>query len=417
MVKLVLSITKAAVCGLALSVISTIPFGDAVLRTAANAAQASQGCGDFYRIKRGDTLRSITLQTLGHDRYAVVYRANRDILRSPEQIVAGQLIYLPCPNARIKSRSVALAAAGLRPSRRDNRGDRWARQSNKVPDGGTASVTVITPTQTKSATRRTAVFSDPSRKTPAAGVRASRKDVLLLTASGFAPLVDEDLPQGGLVTMILAEALKATPTDTEPKLAFVDDRRAHLDVLMPIGAFDLAYPWPAPACEAPRPNSRTEMLCNDFLFSRPLYEIDVVTLAPEGSSVLAAKAPAALEGKRVCRPESFPAVDLEDARWPVTIVRTRTLAKCLDLVRKGEATAASLPALWATGSQAAGLEPVQALTRTIPIHAAAWRANPGARATIDRLDAGLMRLQKSGRWFAMVSQYLSAYNTETADQN
>ncbi|MEM9140156.1 MAG: hypothetical protein AAGB15_10030, partial [Pseudomonadota bacterium] len=223
-----------------------------------------------------------------------------------------------------------------------------------------------------------------------------------------------DVTAGGELGVLGREALstKDTPLRLEP--TFVDDRRAHLDVLMPTGAFALTYPWPAPECEGPAPGSISERLCQEFVFSRPLYEVEIVAFAAKASSFASVQDVSGLSEARICRPEGFPPVDLEAAGWPGTIVEARSAAKCLEMLREGVVDVLSVPRPWALGFAELGLLEITSLTSTVPIHAAAWKADPGAQATIARLDAGLSDLQQSGRWFSIVSAYLSAYNADQA---
>jgi len=385
--------------------------GVAALPGTAPDAWAQSECGQFYRVARGDTLRAITLRTLGHERYRVLFEANRDILDRPGRIETGQLLFVPCADTGLQTRTAALAATGRRTTLRDDLGDRRARRAGASVERGRQA-----PAPPPAAAADAAASPDAARTGPpdspappaAAAPAAPGRPGRLLMASGLAPLTDRDLPHGGMIPLLIVRALGESGADVTLTPAFVDDRPAHLDVLMPTGAFALAAPWPAPDCTAPPAGSEAARLCERYLYSDPLVELRMVALVrADGSG-----GPAVTEwqGARVCRPAGLTAVDLADIGIAVEIVQRRSRAACLRLLIAGSVDIVSLPEQMAGARPMPGVIASPTLTRTIPVHALAWRAAPEAAATIAALNRGLARLKSSGGWFETVSRYLAEVN-------
>lgn len=373
-------------------------------------------CGEFYRIKRGDTLRDITVRSLGHDRYRVIYQANRDILSSPERLETGQLIFVPCARGGAKDRLTALARTGRTTTTRDNLGDRAAALS-PPPQPQQSEVKVVTPYAPK--------FPGKSRVAPQVPIKQetplqsqpekTSRPLSFITASGISPLADFPLPRGGLLPVLIEEALRAGGHEDAQEVAFVEDRQAHLSVLMPTGAFDLTFPWPGVDCTAGGLGPSGKALCQEYLVSRPVYEATVATVVPTDSPLVSATSPAALQGTRLCRPAGFPPVDLEALAVDVTVVIKRTAADCVAAVISGEVQGMSAPQGQRTAPNWPGMVVAPGLTRTVPVHALAWRNAPNAAETIATLNAGLEQLQRSGRWFEIVSTYLHDVNERSGE--
>lgn len=375
-------------------------------------------CGAFYRIERGDTLRAITVRTYGHDRFAFLFRANRDILSDPAFIEVGQLLFLPCPQRGPADRTAALRAEGRVPTAEDQRG---SRLTGRAP--APASGTDPTPTEGGAPSGRgdiqaaTVTVARPEAAevrgtaAEAAGDGALPRESILLTSNGFAPVSGRALPDGGLAAVLIRAALLALDPGHAVRPVFVNDRPAHLESLLPMGMFHLGSPWPAPACPA-SPGARvSERLCRDFLFSRPIFEIDVAVVTRADGPLAGAVRLADAAGRVICRPSDMPPVDLEASGVRLAIVEAEDPATCFGLLGQGAVDLVSLPAAQLPrGGPAAGLVAVAALASRVPVHAIAWRDAPGAAAQIARLDRGLAQLQASGQWFTLVSDYLATFN-------
>ncbi len=357
-------------------------------------AQADAACSVFYRVAAGDTLRTISLRETGTDDYDRLFRANTDILSDPSRIEIGQLLYIPCNAGAFVDRSSAMAAAGRKPTFRDNLGTRRAGARADVPVAGPSVAEVA-----KSAV--------PLTEPPAA--------LRVLTGSGLAPLSHRDLPGHGMANLLLSEALAAVKDTRTLELAVVDDWKSHLSVLMPTGAFNLALPWPRPDCGAAVPTQLSQKLCASFVYSAPLYEIQMTTVALAGDPLEQARSANALAGRTVCRPAGFPAVDLEKTnkalKQEMTIVTRFTAEDCAAMMVEGRADAVSLPEVDAirllqSADFSGQLIRARYLGASVPVHALALRSAPGSEALIAKVNAGLAQLQTSGRWMEVISTYL-----------
>ncbi|MEM7423900.1 MAG: transporter substrate-binding domain-containing protein [Pseudomonadota bacterium] len=376
-------------------------------------------CGVFYRIEPGDTLRAITIRTYGHDRFRVLFRANRDILNNPAQIEIGQLIYLPCAASGPQGRRDALLQANRKPTTVDQVGARRAR-TNTAAD---LPVTALRG-DARSAARGAGAGSAEARTGAEAQIdappppdeRKAGRDSVLLTASGLAPLAERSLPAGGLVSALIDAALHAAEPGHAVRTVFVDDRRAHLETLLAMDGFDLGFPWPTPRCPAPADAPSSARMCRDFLFSRPIFELEMAVVVRRGDPLARAASLQSAHGRVVCRPSDLPPVDLESSGVRIGIIEAPDLEGCLDMLRAGQADLISAPAAAIAGALTQDVALAPALGRPIPVHAIAWRQAPGAEALIDRLNRGLRRLQRSGAWFKTVSDYLSDYNARLASR-
>ena len=156
-------------------------------------------------------------------------------------------------------------------------------------------------------------------------------------------------------------------------------------MLMPTGAFDVGLPWPRPDCEAADQSDLTRQLCTRFIYSEPLYEMQVSTIVLAGSPLVEARSTSLLSGKTICRPAGFPPVDIERLRLEIRIVTDMTARKCAALLLDGGADAVSLPAaeaerLLAAPEFADRIARARYLGASVPVHALALRDAPG-RAT------------------------------------
>ena len=359
-------------------------------------ASAEAACGDFYRVKSGDTLQRIAVRQLHNGDFQAIYHANGDILRDPALIEVGQLLYLPCAD-RPKTRRAALADAGTRPTRRDDLGDRLALTTDPI---ATAEI--------------------PARATDV-GAGAPGTALKVLTVAGLAPLADRGLASNGIALLIVGEALKAASDPRAIQPVFIDDWKSHLQVPAPADTYSLALPWPRPDCANPALSSASRRLCDDFLFSKPFFEMPVATLIPADSPLTDARTISALAGRTICRSEAFPPADLEKLSMDLRVIGAETAVECARLVAGGKADAISIPEpaaqrLLARAEFAKALTKARNLGRLVPVHAVARRADPGAEALIGKIDEGLQRIQLSGRWFEVVSTYLRQYNRLSASQ-
>lgn len=395
------------------------------------AAQSSNlQCGTFYRVKSGDTLRAVTLRAYQHDRFLELYDANRDVLVDPARIEIGQLLFLPCVGTGPQSRTAALTAQGVTPTPQDQLGTRQSGLAGRTnpfdqlvqivslpkpgsrtlrrglgQDPATDETTRTTPTDTQIA----AVAPTP-RVVSKPAATSEVADLLLLSAQGMEPLAGPTLPSGGLIGELIQQALRIDAPARQIQTAFVNDRQAHLDVLLPLGGFAFGYPWPAPDCDG-TVGKHTTALCTRFQVSLPIFQVEMRYLARADWQLVGAGTLQEIANQTVCRPGQFPPVDLERMKFQKVMV-VDGLGQCLAALRSGEVDVISAPAPMMDKSDlGADIAEISTLRAQEPVHALFSRKLAGTPDLMRRLNSGLRVLQSSGAWFRTVSGYLSDFNS------
>ncbi|MBL9074265.1 transporter substrate-binding domain-containing protein [Tabrizicola sp.] len=348
-------------------------FGSTVLLLGGTAAWAQEAC-TTYKVQAGDNLRYIARAAYGDaDLYRVIYDANVAAIGAKADLIEiGTELVLPCETQSAEPVAVVTPAA--------------ATPEPAASDSNTAA------------------------PTPAL------KPIGFVTGNGYAPFADETLPGGGMMTQLVEMAVFRADPGIPYNLTFINDWQAHLDALLPSGAYDLSFPWVRPNCEAPEtlsPGDQTR--CNDFVFSGPFYEIVDGFFAMRTSGLGAATKYAEFEGKRICRPEGFTtgvldAVGLTAAT--ITLTRPVEATDCFRALAAGEVDLVSIDAEVGDSALAElGLTPQVEqnphLMTLLSLHAIAHKSNQRAVDMIGQLDAGLIEMYESGEWYDIVSTALA----------
>lgn len=353
----------------------TFLIGSTALFLGGTAALAQEAC-TTYKVRAGDNLRYIARTAYGDaDLYRVIYDANvATIGQKADLIEIGTELALPCdPNApAAEPETATLVAATPEPA----------------------------PTETAA--------------TPPAA--PTIRPVGFVTGNGYAPFADETLPGGGMMTQLVEMAVFRADPGIPYNLTFINDWQAHLDALLPSGAYDLSFPWIRPNCEAPEtlsPGDQTR--CNDFVFSGPFYEIVDGFFAMRDSGLGAATKYADFEGKRICRPEGFTTGVLDAAGLTaatITLTRPVEATDCFRALAAGEVDLVSIDAEVGDSALAelgltAKVEQNPHLMTLQSLHVVAHKSNQRAVDMIGQLDAGLIEMYESGEWYDIVSTALA----------
>jgi polar amino acid transport system substrate-binding protein len=198
-------------------------------------------------------------------------------------------------------------------------------------------------------------------------------------------------------------------------MTFINDWQAHIDALLPSGAYDLSFPWIRPNCEAPETLSPGDQVrCSDFVFSGPFYEIVDGFFALRSSGLAAATDYAEFSGKRICRPEGYTTGVLDAAgltATSVTLVRPILATDCFKALASGEVDLVSIDAEVGDAAAArlgltAEVEQNPQLFSLLSLHVIAHKSNARAVDLIGQLDAGLIEMYQSGEWYEIVSTAL-----------
>ena len=367
----------------------TFTFGCTAVLLTGTAALAQEACAT-YKVKVGDNLRYIARAAYGDsDMYRVIYEANVAVIGAKADIIEiGVELAIPCdPRAAAAPTVAEPPAPAAEPA------------AEVVAQPATETVTPV------------AAAADPA-PTQAPAV----EPVSFVTGNGYAPFADEMLPGGGMMTQLVEMAVFRADPGIPYNLTFVNDWEAHIDALLPSGAYDLSFPWLRPDCES------TEMLspgdqtrCNDFVFSGPFYEIVDGFFALRDSGLGSVTRYADFEGKRICRPEGFTTGVLDAAGLSVptiTLVRPVDAADCFQALAAGEVDLVSIDAEVGDAvvvklGMTAQVEQNPHLTTLLSLHVIAHKSNPRAVAMIGQLDAGLIEMYESGEWYEIVSTALA----------
>jgi polar amino acid transport system substrate-binding protein len=375
--------------GIALAVVAALAAPSLDLTAGAAMLRGRSDCGSVYRVVRGDTLHAIAVRAYGTGDYRTIYEANRDVLASVSSIEIGDELSIPCRDGA-KPRIGAVVRA-------------------RAPEIRVETAPRITaPAHTVSA----AAFI-PNTGEPEIG------DITFVTGSDFAPFVHPALPEGGMITELVRLALSNAAPDLPVKIALAEDWTTHLDMLAQ-GTFDLGFPWHRPDCsKASLLGASMRRRCAGFDFSDPLFEVAIGYYALAGNPVAAATGYDQLSGRRICRPANHFTFDLEQqglASPNATLVIVPTLTDCFTWLERGAVDVVMLSKPLAEDEIArlglAGrVAEIPALASVQTLHAVAPKGDPGGRAALDLVNAGLAELKSLGRWFEVASRHLGAFGT------
>jgi ABC-type amino acid transport substrate-binding protein len=346
----------------------------ALLLTGA-AAQAQEAC-TTYTVVAGDNLRYIARSAYGDaDMYRLIYDANVEKIGAKADIIEiGTTLTLPCD----PKDEVAATTAAAEPE----------------PE-------TVTPV---------AATVDPQPVAP------TERPIAMVTGNGYAPFTDEMLPGGGMMTQLVEMATFRADPSVAYNVSFVNDWQAHIDALLPSGAYDLSFPWVRPDCEGNQMLSPGDQArCDDFAFSAPFYEIVDGFFATRESGLLNVTSAAGFEGKRICRPEGYTTgvLDAVGLTAPtITLVRSEDVEDCFRALSAGEVDLVAVDAEVgdAAVSKLGLISTVGAnphLSTIVSLHVIAYKSNPRAVAMLGQLDAGLIEMYQSGEWYEIVSTALA----------
>ena len=370
-------------------------------------------CGTIYEAQRGDWLHRIAVRAYGEANYLAIYRANRDVLRDISSLAVGAQLLIPCldgtgPSTRAEAKAMGMLEDPSAEAKLD-----------AAPVAAATMPAVSSPVPEVSAALAGA--STPVLEISAVAVVAETPNIGLLSGPDFAPFADPRLPEGGMIAELVSLSLARAAPDRPTRLSFVDDWSHHLR-LLDSGEFDIGFPWYKPDCtRVDRLTGTMRESCTGFIFSNPLYEVAMRFYVRAGDPLAEATAPEALFGKRICRPAGYFTFDLEQAELfepNVTRVIPPAAADCFAWLARGDVDAVSVSASAAADEIShLGLDgrvsPITALASSQTLHVIAPEGNAEGRAYIDLVNEGLTELQRSGRWFEVVSRHLGAYVIST----
>lgn len=363
-------------------------FGCTAILLSGTAALAQEACST-YKVKVGDNLRFIARAAYGDaDKYRLIYEANIATIGEKADIIEiGTELELPCDPATTET-AAAVPAEPVADAAADTKAS------------GTETVTPV------------AAVADPA---PAAAATAP-KPLSFVTGNGYAPFADEMLPGGGMMTQLVEMSVFRADPAIPYTMTYINDWQAHIDALLPSGAYDLSFPWVRPDCEgAEMLSTGDQVRCTDFVFSGPFYEIVDGFFSMRDSGLGSVTNYADFEGKRICRPEGYTTGVLDAVGLSVptiTLIRPVEATDCFQALAAGEVDLVSIDAEVGDAAAAklgltARVEQNPHLTTLLSLHVIAHRSNQRAVDMIGQLDAGLIEMYQSGEWYEIVSTALA----------
>ncbi|MGB0505980.1 MAG: LysM peptidoglycan-binding domain-containing protein [Pikeienuella sp.] len=307
-------------------------------------------CGGFYSVQPGDTLRIISAKAYGvRDKAAGLYTANADVVGAdPSAIKVGQRLNIPCM-------------------------DREAGEPSRRPV-------------------RVAIATTP-----------------LAAIGGADCQVETDSLSGqGMSLQVMLQALSFSASKRR-----ISYNRTEADVAATVQAAaeaDLSVPWLKPACADEGLTTAETRLCEDFLWSDPLFVMvrGVFVRRSDGNNAGAV----ALAPSRICKVQSVGRSGANE--------RHATIDQCLRDLLLGEADAVSAPiqeayeAIRAKGLDAAVVEaPEKAVSE--PVYTITNRSGSDAKELFARLNSGLAAMNQNGDLFQIATSYFYSSYIHGAD--
>ena len=392
----------------------TLCIGCTAAFLSGGSAWAQEAC-TTYVVVAGDNLRFLAREAYGDaDMYRVIYDANVNAIGAKADLIeVGVELVIPCD-----PRTEAVAAA-TPPVAQESAAIDPATQTvepvavEPVPVDPEPDLPVA---NTETAETVVAAAAEPAPEAPAAASAPQAFPYRLVTGNGYAPFAEEMLPGGGMFTQLVEMAVFRADPAIPYNLTFINDWQAHIDALLPSGAYDLSFPWVRPDCEAPETLSAGDLArCESFEFSAPFYEIVDGFFMPANSDLASATNYTAFEGKRICRPEGYTTGVLDAAGLTaekIDLSRPIEVKDCFEALASGNVDLVSIDAevgdsaiaeLGMTGDFVQNPH----LMTLDSLHVIAHKSNPRAVAMVRMLDQGIVEMYESGEWYDIVSSALS----------
>jgi ABC-type amino acid transport substrate-binding protein len=369
-------------------------FAIALLTTAASA----QDLCSVYTVKPGDTLSGIAKAAGVSNGYQGVYASNRDVLSNPNIVEIGQKLTIPCADGSLPGTTEAAAEVVAEPP-----------------------VEVVIEAPAEPVVEATTEAAVAESATP-----VDLPMLRFLTGGDYAPFVDEELPEGGMMVEIIKAAMARGDAEQDIKFTVVNDWGSHLTELLPSGAFDAGFPWFLPDCsKIDLFSDATKSRCTDFDASDPLFEIAVGFYAKPGNPASSATTYEDLKGKRLCRPEGWFTFDLEAAGLvepAVTMLVPPTQVECWRALEADEVDVVTFDALPAEADIATlqisdNVKEITPLAGIVTSHVFIPKNNPNGDAYLDILNEGLADMRADGTWFGIVSTRMREHEELNASDN
>jgi uncharacterized protein len=256
-----------------------------------------------------------------------------------------------------------------------------------------------------------ATLAPEGQPSPAPTQRAKHIRVL---AVGRAPLADQHLPDGGLITALLKASLSMADRR--------DGGRSEVDVgwtatlptiriLQSEGAIDLSLPW-----ESADLDHASAMLCDDVLYSDPVLQL-VIGLFALSDSGFEFNTDESIFGKTICVPldRDVSVLNSDGRKWlsdkRISVIRRPTLLDCIILAQQREAdafVASDLEGRYTLGQL--GLSQLFKMMErplgTRGVHVIVPKDHAQAEELVNAVNQGLKQLKQSDAYSTIIRQHL-----------
>ncbi|MEX0969106.1 MAG: LysM peptidoglycan-binding domain-containing protein [Paracoccaceae bacterium] len=357
----------------------------------ASYAQQSDICSS-HTVTRGETLRIIAERYLGtREQSPVIYRANRSVVGGdPNLILVGMVLNIPCAAGQTGGQTVVASATAAAPA---------------APAPAPVEPAPIE-TASASATR--------SLTAPEASAASAEFTGGLIALLSESPFTGADLPNGGAMPTVMAQALvRAGEGMPAVSLSTLGNARS-LEVMYQDARLEVAFPVIRPNCFSASLTNTSRMLCNDFYFSAPMFEV-VTTLFSRASDGLEISSAEDMADLVVCLPDFYPWEELQDLGLALnmeTMVEPGSIAECFDMLWSGDADLVyadflSVDATIGNIDLRGDLVTLSRFTWIKTVHAVSHNGNAEGVNMLSKLNEGFANMVSSGEWRAMMRDLLS----------
>ncbi len=243
---------------------------------------------------------------------------------------------------------------------------------------------------------------------------------ITVLAAGRAPLADQRLPDGGLITALVNASLGIADQGGAGRPE-IDVRWTStlptIKVLQSEGAIDLSLPWESADCEQPNDLAHASaMLCDDALYSDPVLQV-VIGLFALSDGGFQFSNDESIFGKTICVPldRDLSVLNSNGRRWlsdrRISVIRRITLLDCISAVQQREADAfiaSDLEGRYALGQL--GLSQLFKMMErplgTRGVHVIVSKDRSQADELIDAVNRGLKQLKQSDAYSSIVRSHL-----------
>ena len=342
----------------------------AALMTAGTTAAAQDiQCGETYTVAGGDSLSKIAAAVYGDaSAFQIIYSANADTIGSnPGVISVGMRLDVPCLDGTVASTAAPLQEeVGI----------------ERLPF-------------------------------------PNERQIRFLTATGWAPYLNEDQPQGGMLNEVANVAMANAPGEPDYKIDFVNDWGSHLTPLLSDHAYDLGLAWFQPNCDViDRLSGDSQFRCNNYVWSDPMFEQIVGYYTKEGVTFDTYEE---MLGKHICRPAGYATFMLEEnglVEPNITFTQPTDPAECARGLADGTFDVFVIANDVADGvilsegltGQIANMEP---LGQVLNLGAVISVNHPQRDEILEVFNAGLNDIKESGEWFEIVRRHLTEFRAMT----